>query len=86
MNIYMITRADHCNDYDVFHGAVVYAESAAAARNMHPKDGKPINDPKRSAMSRDTWVTDPKQVTVRYLGVKESRTRPGIIMTDFSAG
>lgn len=86
MNIYMITRREPCGHYDIYDGAVVYAESAAAARNTHPKDGRPLDCPKRSRHMRDTWVTDPKDVCAKLVGTAPDRKRPGVIMVDFNAG
>lgn len=86
MNIYMITRKHACDEYDIFDGAVVYAKDAQEARNMHPRDGKPINWPKRSTMSRDTWERDPKNVVAKLVGTAPNRKRPGVIMSDFSPG
>lgn len=85
MNIYLITRTKPCNSYDVYDGAVVYAETAAAARNMHPADGKSLDHPQRSTGMATTWPVDPKDVAVKYLGIAPTRKTPGIITTDFKA-
>ena len=74
MNLYLIQQTD-VNDYDIYHSAVVVAESPEEARKMHPKGNGMI--PREHNFS---WTNDPSLVEVTLLGRGEDWLRAGDVM------
>lgn len=87
MNIYKLTNP-HTNDYshvrnstwDIYCGAIVYAENEEQARNIHPDTECGefyiglFHDP------NDEWCS-PSEVIVEFLGTNESQKEPCVILT-----
>lgn len=75
MNIYIVTALEK-GPGRFFESMIVYAESAKAARNMHP-------DPCGGWKYPGKWVTSPLQTKARYLGTDEKRKKPRLILTQY---
>lgn len=64
--------------YDVYDSAVVAAMTEDAARLIHP-DGTLRNH-------AGTWVSDPAEIVVEYLGRAKPGIKSGVIVASFNAG
>lgn len=80
MNLYLISQHEN-NDYDTYDSAVVVAESAEAARLIHPSgDGW-------DEFNRHAWATCPEHVKIKYLGKADELLKAEeIICASFNAG
>lgn len=79
-NLYRISQNTN-TDYDTYDSAVVVAETAEQARNIHPGGRKP--DDKWPDF---TWAA-PEDVTVQLIGVAAADLAPGtIVCASFHAG
>jgi len=87
MNLYLISQRSN-NDYDTYSDAVVAAETAEDARVMYPRDGKSIlrNPPDAARCCGGHWVTDPKLVKVKLIGVAKLGTKRRVICASYHAG
>lgn len=61
-------------------GAVVCAENEQQAKETHPSgdNGEWVN--------RCSWVKDPSEVQVRYLGVADESVSLGVVLDSYSEG
>ena len=82
MKLYHICQQQNRN-YDTYDSAVVAAPNAAAARNMHPRTGLPID---ADSIRCEDWCTGPELVTACYLGKAAKDIKQGIICASFNAG
>ena len=83
MRLYLISQTENTG-WDTYDSAVVAAPDEETARNMSPSkwhDGEPHT----FGDGWDDWATDPKNVTVTYLGeyVKDEQC---VICASFNAG
>ena len=83
MNLYHISQ-DICNGYDTYSDAVVAARTSKKAATLHPMGGGWIIPNERS--SGGSWVNDPAQVHVEYIGKAKRGTKEGVICASFHAG
>lgn len=89
MNLYRIYQMVN-NGYDTYDSAVVCAESADAARNMHPRGGS--YDPNALAFEYvwgewdPTWAPSPEDVTVELIGMAVPGSAPCVICASYNAG
>jgi hypothetical protein len=79
MKLWKISQ-DVNNGYDTYDSAIVAAISRQKARLIHPA-GYETWPP-----SAGTWVVDPAQVKVEYVGVAARGTKPGVVIASFNAG
>lgn len=89
MNIYKIFQFIN-KGYEVYTSAVVVAEDAEQAQNMHPDDGRIFNpDVERKAMYAHqrfdySWAY-PEHVTVLYIGKAcPTYTKPEVICSEYT--
>lgn len=78
MKLYVISQEEN-NDSDTFDSMVVAAETPTKARMIHPYDTWDPDD-------YSVWATDPKNVTVKYIGEAKQGTQEGIIVASFNSG
>lgn len=87
-NIYLITQT-HNNGYDTYSGAVVVAESAERAINMHPSGigSDNYNDTERvQRVWRETWARNPSFVDVQLIGNNADDPLPRVVLASFHSG
>jgi hypothetical protein len=84
MKLYLISQ-DLIDGYETFSAAVVVAESVSEARNMHPRDGKPLNSAREKQPTIE-WVSDSKDVKVKYLGEASPKLKRGVVMSEYLMG
>lgn len=75
MNLYLIARPD-TDDYDVWLGAVVCANTADEARLTHPAGGE------WDGKANEHWVST-RQVKVALLGKAKSVLRAGVVFGSY---
>lgn len=80
MKLFLIARDNH--DYDSYDSAVVAAHDEETARQMNPATGRPMVWGK----SHSSWCSDPKHVTVSYLGEATDDIKQGVVCASFNAG
>jgi len=83
MNLYLISRTDAI-DYDEYDSAVVAAPDEATARDMHPRDGAPVDWATGSRYAFDTWCRSQDCVTVKLIGT--ASVEQGVILASYNAG
>ena len=83
LKLYLITQGKRTG-YDTYDSAVVAAENAEIAANIHPSDGAPLNEYDHEYDG--TWVTDASQVTVTLIGTAAKNVQAGVICASFNAG
>jgi hypothetical protein len=76
MNLYLLSQTEH-DDYDTYDSCVVAAENAEDARKIHPSPG---------GYTSYTWASDPKNVTVKLIGVAALGVKAGVVLASFNAG
>lgn len=76
MNLYLLKQDANYN-YDTYDSLVVAANSVEDARMITP-DAVP--------WSGSTWVKDPKDVKVEFIGVAAPQTVRGIVLGSYNAG
>ena len=81
MNIYKIWQ-DEKEDYDSYDSAVVIAETAELAKNIHPHTGE--NNDTEDDLCVGYWC-DTRHVNVQYIGTCGD-TSPGVVCASFNAG
>jgi len=83
LNLYLISQTKIAG-WDTFSDAVVAAKDEESARKMHPRgEGRTLPLPP------DEWASDPKDVTVQYLGrASELLAAKGshVVLASFHAG
>jgi hypothetical protein len=77
MKLYVISQEEN-NGYDTYDSVVVAAETPTKARRIRPCYEWDNN--------YGEWATDPKNVTVKYIGEAKAGTEEGIILASFNAG
>lgn len=83
MNIYKIFQFIN-KGYEVYTSAVVVAEDAEQAQNMHPSDGRIFNLDAEGF--DDSWAY-PEHVTVLYVGKAcPTYTKPEVICSEYTGG
>lgn len=82
MKLFLISQTVNVG-YDTFDSAVVAAPNEEAAALMYPGDGESILT---YAYATNSWVKDPKLVTVKYIGQAARGTKAGVICSSFNAG
>jgi hypothetical protein len=98
VNLYLIQQSVN-RDYDTYYDAVVAAASEEEARLIHPDgssmssmvnsktvDGTEDDDDWVDYFRKRTWVTNPKDVSVKLIGVAVEGTKSGVICASFHAG
>ena len=87
MNLYLIKLHKSIRvEWDMYDSAVVAAKSLEEARNMHPKNGKPIDWIKVKTMFPD-WATSIDDVVVEFIGRADDKIdSPGVIVASYNAG
>jgi hypothetical protein len=92
MNIYLISQ-DENTEYDTFSDAVVIAENAEMARQIHPEIdwGHEMSSNAIWAEYGDdirggSWCSSPEKVKVELVGQAMPGAVEGIILTSFHAG
>lgn len=78
MNLYLIQQTVNQN-YDTYDSAVVVAESAEEARNMHPAGYCHDQENMR------TWAR-PEDVSVKCIGTAAAGVEAGPVCASFNAG
>ena len=77
MNLYKISQCVNTG-YDTFDAAVVAAPDEAAARNMNPAHGGPMN---WTALDNyPSWARNPVDVRVELIGVAAEGTHQSLIV------
>jgi len=79
MNLYLLTQNVN-NNYDTYDSCVVAAPSEDEARLINPNYGGFKPD------TYSTWAYHPEQVKVQHIGIANSGTVAGIILSSFNAG
>ena len=77
MNIYKLTQTVN-TDYDTFDAAIVAAENAECAQQMHPGGGLVVE------RGTEEWA-DPKDVTVELIGTSTDEKQQ-VLLASFNAG
>lgn len=70
------------NDYDTYDSCIVAAETEEEARHIRPYLSGDWNDD----YPFTSWVKDPKDVTVKYIGKASKDIKKGVILASFNAG
>lgn len=81
MKLYLISQ-DENRDYDTYDSAVVAAPTRRVAQSMNPNKYAVKGDLKDMD---NCWTSDPRNVSVRYLGKAASSVRQGVICASFNA-
>lgn len=81
MKLFLIEQYENM-DYSTYDSAVVAAPDEAAARYMHPKTGKPVDDWIAGGLS---WCSGPEHVAVRYLGEAADGVEQGVVCASYNA-
>lgn len=76
MKLWLLSQTKN-NGYDTYDAVVVAAPTGDAARTISPCS---VN------WTGSSWVTDPKDVDVKYIGTAARGTKAGIILSSFNAG
>ena len=94
MKLFLLTQSENMR-YDTFNGCVVRAESAEAARLIHPRGNRVWRGDdwwwdesewwSQGATNDRTW-TSPDNVTVTYLGEAAPDMPSGVVLASFHAG
>lgn len=74
------TYKGYLSHLDTFDAAVVCAYDQESARGMHPGGGK-IGDNRGY-----DWPTDPKLITVKYIGLADEPVEIGVVLASFNSG
>lgn len=96
MKVYLISQ-DINDGYDTYDSAVVIAENEDAARKISPSPFRVYSEELQGfafeysdgRLERDefsSWVDDPDQVEVEYLGEAKEGSKPGTVCASFNAG
>ena len=87
MNLYLITQSEN-DEYDTYDSAVVVADSAEEAVNIHPDDGGDEAVARRSDYWRcSVWASKPENVTAKFIGVADEELEGGtVVLASFNAG
>jgi hypothetical protein len=83
MNLYLISQ-DENKDYDTYDSAVVCAPDEKTAKMIHP-DHADINI-EYFKRKFDTWCSDPKLVSVKFLGLAHPDIKQGVVLASYNAG
>ena len=87
MKLFRISQGVN-NDYDTYDSAVVCAESAEQARDIHP--GRYVEHPidwEKAANERySAWCWHRDEVCVEEVGEAAPSTKPGVVVASFNAG
>ena len=95
MNLYLISQSEN-DGWDTYDSAVVVAETPSVARELHPAGElwNWVSEAHQRSTQKNlkwsywgsTWASDPKNVTVEYLGVADESLKPGVVCASFKAG
>lgn len=80
MNLYLISQTEN-EDFDTYDALIVCAESEEKARMITPNSEK-----FQYSIWGSVWCSDPKFVTVEYLGIADEKITREIILSSFNAG
>lgn len=80
MNLYKISQDDN-QDYDTYDSAIVAADSAQEAQQIHPGTFSRL-----SSWDSSSWTSKPERVSVELIGTAVEGTRTGVILASFNAG
>jgi len=91
MKLYLISQTEN-NDWDTYDSAVVAAPDEDTARNLNPRaEGESDsnlfvdwNNLRESTWF--TWASKPENVKVVCIGIANTNTPLGVILTSFNAG
>ncbi len=83
MKLFLISQ-DYNQGYDTYDSAVVCAQSAKIAQQMHPSNGALIT--KEEWTKQRSWCSSPNQVKVIYIGKAKRGMKQGLISSSFNAG
>lgn len=92
MNLYLITPKEETNHggWDTYDSAVVAAESAEAACQIHPSEGERLIKHTRAETWRSdysSWVDSPSLVDAMLIGTAAPGiTEEEVILASFNAG
>lgn len=82
MKLWLISQTEN-DEYDTYSDAVVAADTAEEASNIHPDGSMPL---KKDYSWNCCWVSDPKKVKVELIGTAKVGTKKGVICASFHAG
>jgi hypothetical protein len=83
MNLYLISQ-DENDGYGTYDSAVVCAPDEETAKMIHPNHADiHIYHFKRQF---NAWCSDPKFVSVKFLGLAHPEIEQGVVLASFNAG
>lgn len=93
MKLWLISQTEN-NDYDTYDSAVVAAETATAARRIHPGGREKYSEEHHSWGTKHgekwwpdtTWASRLGHVSVTLIGDALPSTEAGVICASFNAG
>jgi hypothetical protein len=85
MNLYLLTQ-DENSGWDTHDAMVVAAESADAARMIHPREEMWGPQPDQWDRPYSSWASSPGKVNVVCIGVAKDDVEAGVVLSSFIAG